>query len=56
MEGRLSRGLVQVENARDALRDHVSEARRTTERLLRSAETADAEEEREPRLAVADLN
>ncbi len=31
VEGRLSRGLVQVENARDALRTHLSEARRTAE-------------------------
>ena len=35
VEGRLSRGLVQVENSRDALREHVADARRTTERLLR---------------------
>lgn len=38
VEGRLSRGLVQVQNARDALRDHVVEAHRTTARLLREAE------------------
>ena len=37
VESRLSRGLVQVENARDALRDNLLEARRATERLLRSA-------------------
>jgi len=37
VESRLSRGLVQVENARDALRDNLLEARRTTERLLRTA-------------------
>jgi DNA recombination protein RmuC len=34
-EGRLSRGLVQVQNARDALREHVSDARHETDRLLR---------------------
>ena len=34
VESRLSRGLVQAENARDALRDHLLEARRATERLL----------------------
>jgi DNA recombination protein RmuC len=37
VESRLSRGLVQVENARDALRDNLLEARRTAERLLRTA-------------------
>lgn len=37
VESRLSRGLVQVENARDALRDHLLEARRATERLLQTA-------------------
>jgi DNA recombination protein RmuC len=38
VEGRLSRGLVQLQNARDALRGHASEARGATERLLRRAE------------------
>lgn len=38
LEGRLSRGLVQVENARDALRVHVGEAQRTMERLGQAAE------------------
>jgi DNA recombination protein RmuC len=38
VEGRLSRGLVQLENARDALRDQVRQAQRGTERLLRDAE------------------
>jgi hypothetical protein len=38
VEGRLSRGLVQLQNARDALRDQVADARRTTERLLTVAE------------------
>jgi DNA recombination protein RmuC len=42
VEGRLSRGLVQVQNARDALRGHASEARGATERLRRSAEVGDA--------------
>ena len=37
VESRLSRGLVQVENARDALRDNLLEARRATERLLQTA-------------------
>lgn len=37
VESRLSRGLVQAENARDALRDHLLEARRATERLLQTA-------------------
>jgi DNA recombination protein RmuC len=39
VEGRLSRGLVQVQNARDALRGHASEARGATDRLLRTAES-----------------
>jgi DNA recombination protein RmuC len=47
VEGRLSRGLVQVENAREALRDHVAEAQRGTERLLRSAEAEPAAEARD---------
>ena len=38
IEGRLSRGLVQVQNSREALRDHVAEARRTTHKLLEVAE------------------
>jgi DNA recombination protein RmuC len=40
-EGRLSRGLVQVQNARDGLREHVSDARRETHRLLRAPESPD---------------
>ncbi|MFI5006684.1 MAG: DNA recombination protein RmuC [Solirubrobacterales bacterium] len=39
IEGRLSRGLVQIENARDALRGELSQARGTAERLLEAAET-----------------
>jgi DNA recombination protein RmuC len=38
VEGRLSRGLVQMQNAREALRDHVLEAQQSTARLLRAAE------------------
>ena len=38
VESRLSRGLVQVENARDALRGQLATARRATERLLLGAE------------------
>jgi len=34
IEGRLSRGIVQLENSREALRDHLGEARRSTDRLL----------------------
>lgn len=41
IEGRLSRGLVQVQNARDALRGHASEARGASARLLRAAEADD---------------
>jgi DNA recombination protein RmuC len=44
LEGRLSRGLVQMANSRDALRESVGEARRTTGRLLRDAESPDAAE------------
>jgi hypothetical protein len=39
VEGRLSRGLVQVGNARDALRDHVVEARRAAQKLVLTAES-----------------
>ena len=38
VEGRLSRGIVQLENSREALRDHLGEARRATERLIETAE------------------
>jgi DNA recombination protein RmuC len=37
-EGRLSRALVQIQNARDALREQVAGARRVTDRLMRVAE------------------
>jgi hypothetical protein len=39
IEGRLSRGLVQLENTREALRDHVGEAQRASARLLCAAAT-----------------
>ncbi|HEY3119274.1 MAG TPA: hypothetical protein VGL15_01510, partial [Vicinamibacteria bacterium] len=39
LEGRLSRALVQLENSRAALRDHISDARHATERLLPTAES-----------------
>jgi DNA recombination protein RmuC len=42
VEGRLSRGLVQVQNARDALREHAATARREADRLLNAAECQDA--------------
>lgn len=38
VEGRLSRGLVQAQNARDALRTHLSEARRETRALTEATE------------------
>ena len=38
VEGRLSRGLVQIQNARDAMREQVLEAQQSTARLLRAAE------------------
>jgi hypothetical protein len=43
VEGRLSRGLVLVENGRDALRERLGEARRTTTRLLEAAESEGTE-------------
>jgi DNA recombination protein RmuC len=42
LEGRLSRGLVQVSNARDALRTHLAEAQRTAARLGQVAESETA--------------
>lgn len=51
VEGRLSRGLVQIQNARDEMRDRVAEALRTTDRLLRTAEADDVPQ---PVLAVAE--
>jgi hypothetical protein len=39
VEGRLSRGLVQMENARDALRESLTGAQRATARLLETAES-----------------
>jgi DNA recombination protein RmuC len=41
VEGRLSRGLVQVENGRDALRKELAEGLGAAERLLAAAETED---------------
>jgi DNA recombination protein RmuC len=37
-EGRLTRGLVLAQNARDGLREHVADARRESDRLLQGAE------------------
>lgn len=42
VEGRLSRGLVQIQNSRDALRDHVLEAQGTSARLLKAAEAGES--------------
>lgn len=53
LEGRLSRGLVQMENARDALRQQVGDAQRLTNRLLRTAETPE-EAAAQPKLALVD--
>ena len=47
IEGRLSRGMVQMQNAREAIRNHVAEAQNTAARLVRSTEAA-AEPEAEP--------
>jgi DNA recombination protein RmuC len=38
VESRLSRGLVQIQNARDAIRGHVQDAQNASSRLLRAAE------------------
>jgi DNA recombination protein RmuC len=38
IEGRLSRGMVQIQNARDAIRGHVIDAQNTSARLLRATE------------------
>jgi DNA recombination protein RmuC len=38
VEGRLSRGLVQVQNSRDQVRDSLAQARRATARLLEAAD------------------
>lgn len=38
VEGRLSRGLVQIENARDAVRDELGQARQVASRLLGAAD------------------
>lgn len=47
VEGRLSRGLVQIQNARDAVRGHVVDAQNTAARLLRSTEAeGDLEQDR----------
>jgi len=50
VEGRLSRGLVQIQNARDAMREEVLEAQQSTARLLRAAEVP--EEDAVDRLPV----
>ena len=52
LEGRLSRGLVQIQNARDAMRDQVASAQRAAGRLVLDADPAPEDEPR-PRPAVA---
>ncbi|MFI5183727.1 MAG: DNA recombination protein RmuC [Vicinamibacteria bacterium] len=55
VEGRLSRGLVQMQNAREAMRDHVLEAQQATARLLRAAEVpGDTPAEALPLFAVGE--
>jgi len=55
VEGRLSRGLVQIQNARDAMREEVLEAQQSTARLLRAAEVpAEETAERLPVFTVAE--
>ena len=56
LEGRLSKGLVQIQNARDTLRDHVATAQRTASRLVLEAEPsveADAEPPARPTVAFS---
>jgi len=48
VEARLSRGLVQVENARDALRGHLASARRDTAALRAGAEAEGLEAGADP--------
>ena len=50
VEGRLSKGLVQIQNAREAMRDHVASAQRAAERLVVDSEPV---YEPAPRPAVA---
>ena len=45
VESRLSRSLVQLQNARDALRDHLADAHHVADRLLRHAESDISEPE-----------
>jgi DNA recombination protein RmuC len=44
LEGRLSKGLVQIQNARDAMRDHVGSAQRTAGRLIADADPCEDDE------------
>jgi DNA recombination protein RmuC len=52
LEGRLSKGLVQIQNARDALRDQVASAQRTADRLVRDADPEEEEPARRAPLAL----
>lgn len=57
VEGRLSRGLVQIQNARDAMREEVLEAQQSTARLLRAAEVpAEESADRLPVFSVGDAD
>jgi hypothetical protein len=53
-ESRLSRGLVQAQNARDAIREHVLEAQGISRRLLRDTEALEGAPS-EPRFAPQPL-
>ena len=52
VEGRLSKGLVQVQNARDSLRDHVALAQRAADRLMPDAEPVEEEHRPGPQVAL----
>jgi DNA recombination protein RmuC len=52
IEGRLSKGLVQVQNAREALREHVGSAQRSAAQLVVDADLADGADVPAPRPAM----
>jgi DNA recombination protein RmuC len=55
IEGRMSKGLVQIQNARDAMRDQVAAAQRTADRLVLAAEPSGEDEATPPARTVVAL-
>jgi len=55
IEGRLSKGLVQIQNARDAMRDQVATAQRTADRLVLAAEPSGEDDAAPPARTVVAL-